>query len=141
MVLRQLAVLIAGLLVLTGCSVFRSPPSTETHIVTFEVETVDASTVDIKADYSMVPLADKKSTQYGSSWDVELTFHYPDVYRLVLFGEPRQRTYRYLRPTVDDPEVRCRIKIDGVLVAEYTGKSALCVHTMTEGRQKRLTTA
>ncbi|MFI5958433.1 hypothetical protein [Cryptosporangium sp. NPDC051539] len=139
--MRQLAVLVAGLLLVTGCSVLRSAPSTETHIVSFELETVDASTVDIKADYSMVPLADKKSTRYGSSWDEELTFHYPDVYRLVLFGEPRQRTYRYLRPSSEAPEVRCRIKIDGVLVAEATGISALCVHTMTEGRQKRLTTA
>lgn len=141
--MRQLAVLVAGLLLVTGCtgcSALRSVPSTETHIVSFELEAVDMSTyVDMRADYSLVPLADKKSTKWGSAWDQELTFHYPDVTRLTLFGELRQKVRTVLPPPTERTELRCRIKVDGVLVSEYVGPTALCVHTMTAGRQQRMT--
>ena len=36
-------------------------------------------------------------------------------------------------------ELRCRIKVDGVLVAENVGYTVSCTHTMTAGRQQRST--
>ena len=138
--MRQLAWLVAGLLLVTGCSALRSVPSTETHIVSFELETVRPSTyVDMKASYSLEPLADKKNTAFGSSWDNELTFHYPDVTRLTLLGEVRVKNRPVLPPPKGAIELRCRIKADGVLVAENTGYTVSCTHTMTAGRQQRST--
>lgn len=138
--MRQLAVFVAGLLLLTGCSALRSVPSTETHIVSFELETVRPSVyVDMKAGYSLEPLADKKSTAFGSSWDNELTFHYPDVTRLTLLGEVRSKDRPLIPPPKAAVELRCRIKVDGVLVAENVGYTVSCTHTMTAGKQQRST--
>ena len=137
---RLTAVAIAGLLLTTGCSALRSVPSTETHIVSFEIETVRPSTyAEVKASYSLEPLADKKSVFFGSTWDNELTFHYPDVSRLTLLGEVRVKDKPVLPPPKAPIELRCRIKIDGVLVAENTGYTVSCTHTMTSGRQQRST--
>ena len=136
--MRQLVVLVAGLLLMTGCSALRAVPSTETHIVSFELETVRPSTyADMKASYSLKPLADKRSIHFGSSWDRELTFHYPDVTDLYLFGEVRIAEEPVLPPPAGAIELRCRIKVDGVLVAENVGHTVWCAHTMTAGRQQR----
>lgn len=137
---RLPGVLIAGLLLTTGCSALQSVPSTETHIVTFELETVRPQTyVDMKAAYSLEPLADKKNTAFGSSWDNELTFHYPDVTRLTLLGEVRVKDKPLIPPPKAAVELRCRIKVDGVLVAENSGFTVSCTHTMTAGKQQRST--
>ncbi|MFG1920668.1 hypothetical protein [Cryptosporangium sp. NPDC048952] len=138
--MRRFAVPVAVLALLTGCSALRSVPSTETHIVSFELETVRPATfVDMKASYSLEPLADKKNTAFGSSWDNELTFHYPDVDRLTLLGEVRVKDRPLIPPPKAAVELRCRIKVDGVLVAENTGFTVSCTHTMTAGRQQRST--
>ncbi|GAA0270212.1 hypothetical protein [Cryptosporangium japonicum] len=139
--MRQLSmVLVVGLLLTSGCSALRSVPSTETHIVSFELETVRPSTyVDMKASYSLEPLADKKNTAFGASWNNELTFHYPDVSRLTLLGEVRVKDKPLIPPPKAAVELRCRIKVDGVLVAENTGFTVSCTHTMTAGRQQRST--
>jgi hypothetical protein len=140
--MRQLVVLVAGLLLITGCSALRSVPSSETHIVSFELETVRPSTyADFKASYSLEPLADKKNTHFGSSWDKEITIHYPDVTRVSLLGEVRVKNDPVLPPPVAAVELRCRIKVDGVLVAENVGFTVGCAHTMTPGRQQRSTSS
>ncbi|SHM98050.1 hypothetical protein [Cryptosporangium aurantiacum] len=137
--MRQLVVLVAGLLLMTGCAALRSVPSTETHIVSFELETVRPSTfADMKASYSLKPLADKKNIHYGKSWDRELTFHYPDVTELYLFGEVRVKEEPVLPPPAEAIDLRCRIMVDGVLVAENVGHTVWCAHTVTPGRQKRV---
>jgi len=140
--MRRLVLLVAVSLLLTGCSALRAVPSTETHIVSFELETVRESTyADMRASYSLEPLADKKGARFGSAWDQELTFHYPDVTRLTLLGEVHIKDEPVLPPPKAAIELRCRIEVDGVLVAENVGYTPYCTHTMTSGRQQRSTSS
>lgn len=140
--MRRLMVLAGLLLLLGGCSMLRSLPATEKHVVAFEVETVRPSTyARIKANYSLEPLADKKGSKWGDSWQQEITVHYPDVQRLTLLGEIKVDEDPVLPPPEASIELRCRITVDGVVVAESIGYTVSCSHTMTAGAQVRSTSS
>jgi hypothetical protein len=138
--MRQRVVLVAGLvalaapLALSGCG---AAPATPSHDVTFELETVSPSAyTDISAEYVMEPLADEKESTYDTSWKKEVKIHYPDVERIAVTGMIEIKDDVLVPdPGATAAKLRCRISVDGVLVAQNVGQAVTCVHTMTSGRQ------
>ena len=138
--MRQLMVLVAGLLLVAGCG---ATPATETHTVTFQLETVDPTAyTDIKAEYAMVPLAEEKSKTYDTSWKKDVTIHYPDVARVAVTGEIELNDDVLVPdPGATAARLQCQIWVDGVLVSQHVGHTVTCVHTMKPGKQARLATS
>jgi hypothetical protein len=138
--MRQRVMLVAGLfalagpLVLAGCG---AAPATQSHDVTFELETVSPSAyTDIAAEYDIEPLAHEKSSTYDTSWKKEVKVHYPDVKRIAVTGTIEIKDDVLVPdPGATAAKLRCRISVDGVLVSQNVGEAVTCVHTMTAGRQ------
>jgi hypothetical protein len=91
---------------------------------------------DISAEYDMIPLAQEKAQTYDTSWKKAVVVHYPDVERVAVTGTIELKD----EVLVPDPgaataKLRCRITVDGVLVAQNVGEAVTCVHTMKAGRQ------
>jgi hypothetical protein len=132
--MRQLMVLVAGLLLIAGCG---ATPATETHTVSFTLTTLNPTAyTDIKAEFEMEPLGGDKEEKYDTTWSKDVVVHYPDVKRVAVSGETEIKDdARVPDPGAGATHLRCEIWIDDVLVAENEGFAVTCVHTMTAGKQ------
>jgi hypothetical protein len=135
--MRQLMVLVAGLLLMAGCA---ATPATEMHTVSFQLETVNPTAyTDMTAEYAMWPLAEEKAKTYDKSWKTDVTIHYPDVERVSLTGRLELNDdVLFPDPAAQTAKLQCQIWVDDVLVAQNVGTAPTCVHIMTAGKQALL---
>ena len=135
--MRQLMVLVAGLLLIAGCG---ATPATEKHTVSFQLETVNPTAyTDIKAEYAMWPLAEEKAKAYNTSWKTDVTIHYPDVERVALTGRIQLNDHVLLPdPGAESTKLQCQIWVDDVLVAQNVGTAPTCIHIMKAGKQAQV---
>ncbi|HEU4426199.1 MAG TPA: hypothetical protein VFR67_26980 [Pilimelia sp.] len=130
--IRRVVPLAAALLLsVAGCS---PEPESVPHAVRYDLNMVGSRAfADITASYTQANGFDTSTTVFAASWSHEVTVRAPEVEFVRLSGTFEIRTQ--VPEAQVDPAVsrlRCRIHVDGKLVAERTAYDPSCTFKLSD---------